>query len=175
MLIDEQRLFELTPTGSGSFNRAVLLGEEIRDLLMFDSQDTVRASRCTVLRADLEHFASGKFVTCRLSPDHRKSALLARLDPPKRGIFEIRCQEPRPGLRILGGFPCKDTFVALTWAPRSVAVPWSRKKPLKNDAKAWRRIVKNTQKQWKDLFAEEFAPLEGDNIHDIISENFDLV
>lgn len=175
LLIDERRLFALEPSLPGiSFTRAVLMSPEVRDLIVFGSQDENRASRCAYLRADLEAFASGAVVTCRLTSKHSKNARLARLCPPSLGVFEMRCQQPKPGLRLFGGFPRTDAFLALTWAPRSVAVPWSKKEPLV-DEKAWRAIVKETQRSWRSLFPDHFPALQGDDINEIISRDVAFV
>lgn len=40
---------------------------------------------------------------------------MARNAPIGGQVFDIRCTDPKPGIRVFGRFIELDTFVALTW------------------------------------------------------------
>lgn len=175
-LLNGGQLRELTPAMPGnSFTRAMLLSAEIFDLVTTHTQNKDRARRCGQLRADFEAFALGNVINVCLTPFRAGTAYMGRLDPPADGIFDIRSVDPSPALRVLGGFILRDTFVALTWAPRSRKLSWSKKKPLgARNSREWRAAIKRTKKQWRMLFPNN-PPIPGGRIHDIISTDAVLI
>lgn len=176
LLVNEGRLKLLQPALPGiAFSRCILLSDEIFKMVTTKTLDEDKAARCKALRADLEVFAMGDFVTVCLTPYKARTAYMGRLDPTQNGVFDIRSRDPSPAIRVLGGFPMKDTFVGLSWGPRSKPFAWSKKKPLGDtDSKEWAAAIKTTSRKWKKLFPEQ-AKLSGDNIHEIISSNVLLV
>ena len=91
------------------------------------------------------------------------------LDPPADAVWDIRSRDPRPAIRIIGHFADTDLFIGLTWAPRSVPVPWSNRPPLgEGGSEQWKLIIRECKAAWRRLFPS-YDPYSGDTIHDYIS------
>lgn len=163
---------ELTPKFPFiSFSRAMLLTPEIHDLVYAKTQNAERRSRCEALRANLEAFAVGDVVSVCQTPFKARTAYMGRLNPTSEGIFDIRSRDPSPAIRVIGAFPMRDVFVAITWAPRSKQFNWSNKKPLgRRQSNEWRSIIRHTKSTWQTLFPNT-NKISGDNLNDIISQN----
>jgi hypothetical protein len=68
------------------------------------------------MRAWLDTFASGRRISVAEEPRKKpRTTFMARTDPKSADVFDIRCINPIPGIRVLGRFSEKDTFVALKW------------------------------------------------------------
>ena len=173
---------------SEELESAVADGRLIRFELEFDSDERKRSillhprvwseiygnhpdfrERFGRLRADLEMFVRGQHIRMSMTPYQHKKAYMGLLAPPEEGVFEIRSRDPKPGLRLLGKFPCTDVFVALEWAPRSVK--WKDRPPL-GDGKSleYQMAIIETHQRWANSLPN-LSPVTGENIHDYISEN----
>jgi len=151
--------------------RKLLLSPEIYELISgpYDNKDMAR--RCARIAADLETFVKGNLVSICMEPFRAKTAYLAKLSDPDVDVWEIRCQDPRPGFRIIGHFAKRDVFVALKAAPRSKMVPWHPEPPL--DAASspeWKSIIDRSKLEWMSHFPGN-SPLTGVNINDYVSTN----
>jgi hypothetical protein len=71
------------------------------------------------LRAHLEVFVRGDVITIAMDPYRARNAYMARLQPRRDEIWEIRDRSSR-SIRVFGSFGELDTFVALTWQWRSI-------------------------------------------------------
>jgi hypothetical protein len=104
------------------------------------------------LLADLQAFASGQTQTVSLKGRKHGKAMLGRMDKPKDEVWELRHQEPAPGLRLTGRFARFDTFIATDWYLRSRKVEWSDKEPIDDNEATYREMVRACQQEWEDLF-----------------------
>lgn len=66
-----------------------------------------------------DEFVGGEEISFGMSPKKHPGALIARNAPVDWGICDFRVLHPEPSVRIFGGFAARDTFVALTYQPRS--------------------------------------------------------
>lgn len=73
-----------------------------------------KGQRYARLRADLDTFTQGAFISIAPHPYRKlKSAYIARVDPPKDEVWDIRSRDPKPAIRAFGCFAKRDTFVIL--------------------------------------------------------------
>ena len=82
------------------------------------------------------------------------------LDPEEDEIWEIRCIDPDPSVRIFGSFAEKDNFIALEKRYRQDLEG--------RDSQAWRDAIRATKATWRRLFLA-YPPHTGDDLHDYIS------
>ena len=147
--------------------RSVLLHPRLAD----DISGRVEAwgRRVGRLQGDLESFVKGEHVTLSMTPFEHRNAFLALMDPPADGTWEIRSRDPNPGLRVFGRFPCADTFVALSWEPRSVR--FGGKSPLgKRDSLEYQLALIETDERWNAVLPGA-VPLTGGSCRDYVSTN----
>lgn len=120
--------------------------------------------RCARVRADLDAFVVGGLMSMCLEPFEATGERFGLLYKPSYGIFDVRCCDPRPNIRILGGFADRDLFVALAIHPRS--------RPPLGDGRsaAWADAIHVTRNEWRDLCGTE-QPLTG-SAEDVFLSNF---
>lgn len=112
------------------------------------------------LRADLDHFSTGRLIT--VSSGSEKHAYMKLLDDADEEVWEIRSRDPKPSLRVFGRFADTDVFVATHFHDRvSLGEPGSR---------AWRDEFVRCKAEWRKLFPT-YEPKRGLSINDYISEN----
>jgi hypothetical protein len=117
-------------------------------------------ARAGRLHADLDRFIEGRILTASLIPRKAGNANMGLLSPTKYGIWDTRSQDPRPSLRLLGGFASKDVFVGLVLRERRLLGDWL--------SRAWANAVTECRKEWRDRFVA-FEPIKGDSVHDYLS------
>jgi len=162
------RPLEMT-LGSDEVKRGLFLGPDIWALMDGPWTSTQCAIRVSRLQADLESFVMGGRVGVCLDAFQAEDAFLGRLDTPEERVWDIRNRGPRPGLRILGHFAECNTFVAMTWSPRSVQ--WNGRLPLGDRfSPAWVERKAISRSEWIRLFPDH-EPLHGGAIQDYVSEN----
>jgi hypothetical protein len=115
-------------------------------------------------RADFSDFVSGELVTIALYLDH-VDCFLARLEPPKDAIWEIRIYDTEPQLRFYSRFAECDTFVALMGPTQK---SWIFRRKLNHD-----KIKQACAAEWNRLFRTP-ALSKGDDINAYLSSNYDL-
>lgn len=148
--------------------RTMFVTPEIEQLFCPPWADEIEEDRCMRLRADLEAFVRGQTIgVCMMPGRGREHDRMAILDPPIDGIWDIRSVDPKPGIRVLGGFLAKDVFAALIWRPRSE--PWRGREPLlAGKSEAWRAAILETRAAWRRLFFS-YPPLVGESPDDFLS------
>ena len=121
------------------------------------------------LQADLESFVKGEHTSLSMTPFEHKTASMGLMDPIEDGTWEIRSRDPKPGLRVFGKFPCADTFVALSWQPRSVR--FGRKNPLGNRySLEYQFALIEANERWNSALPN-LTPLTGGNYRAYVSKN----
>ena len=116
--------------------------------------------RLAEFRQTLDAFLEGNEISVAEDPYIKPSdAMLARVDPIAYEIWDIRSIAPHPGIRGLGGFWAKDTFVTLTWDYRE------------NLEGEWKSEIERCRAEWQSLFGTK-APFSGASLHDYLTNFF---
>ncbi|MFL6734579.1 MAG: hypothetical protein ACJ8EY_07775 [Sphingomicrobium sp.] len=147
----------------------MLISPEVRDALQgpFVSKDHER--RIGRLHSDLETFVTGQRISIAMNRQDDRNAYLRRLEPADQATWTIRSREAKPALRVLGRFAAPDVFVALTWRPRSVKLPWSDYDPL-TDELSWRLAIQDTVEKWHVALPDGIAAA-GEEIGRYVTDN----
>lgn len=139
----------------------VAMSQEVAGYVLGPWKDGPTQKRCASVRANLDAVVTGRMVAMCLEPAEARKELFGLLYKPANGIFDVRCRDPEPGLRILGGFAEKDWFVALTFHPRSKPVDFIPRPPLGSYGSVeWANAIHDTQEEWGKLFGD-LQPLTG--------------
>jgi hypothetical protein len=101
--------------------------------------DDIRAGQ---LHAELDSFIGGDKIVLSMIPRNAGNAFMGILDPPNNGLFDIRSRDPRPGMRILGGFGRKDFFIGLALRERRTLVT----------EQDWNRAIAECKREWQHRF-----------------------
>lgn len=144
--------------------REIFISEDIYTVAQPPWAQTQMGRRCAQMRAYLDAWTEGRRLTVSDNPYRkRKATNIARTDPVADQVFEFRCIDPKPGIRVLGCFADFDLFVALTWNVRENLT----------DDKAWRDEIERCKAAWRRLF-NPYPPFSGAHLHDYLS-NFQPV
>src|SRR3954452_13567416 len=163
----EGRVVEHVPAVPGIGRpRRMLLPRSVQEKLDGPWDSLKDEAQCFQVRANLDNFVQGGLIAIAANTFKARTALLAQLDPPTDEVWEIRCRDPKPGIRTFGRFAAADFFVGLQWAYRTDMK--SRK------ANEWYWMIDECQKDWAGFFHPN-PPLSGVYPNDYISENFHLV
>jgi hypothetical protein len=150
--IAEGRLFRLAPAlPSDPHERTMILSKEVNALIVGPWSDQKWANRCHRLRANLEEFIKGETLTVGLIPHEHRDAYMGRLERPIDEVWDIRSRDPKPGLRVLGRFSERNTFIALHWGLRKDF----------SDPSRWRFAIAETKGRWNRLLAPYEPPFYG--------------
>jgi hypothetical protein len=95
-------------------------------------------------RQQIDEFIDGTRLTLRSAPRKSSTCFMSLLEPESNEIWEIRCRDPKPGLRIFGSFIKRDTFVALTCAPHECLT----------SEEDWDRAIQQYKTEWEKHFNE---------------------
>jgi hypothetical protein len=147
--------------------RTMLAHPEIREVLNGPWTNDKEARRAGRLRADLERFVTGEVITMSLRPRDHEDAYMGLLEPVSRGVFDIRSRDPKPGIRIFGGFPMPNVFAAMNYEYRSVTPDWSDRRPLAADEMRWQLAILECEARWNKLFSQ--PPIKGAKVSDFIT------
>lgn len=143
-----------------SRSRKLYVSQSVSELL--NGNETTLELRGARLQADLDFYVSGGLLQMCLTPHKAQAAYLGLLAPVDKGIWDIRSRDPKPGLRVFGGFAEPDTFIALVWRQRD-------KMGDKNDPE-WVNAINECETKWKHFF-HSYRPVTGDRISDYITAN----
>ena len=162
----EGRIVRLTPPFDTE-HRRLYLSDEVRGWVMEPWSHPPGATRGMALRADLESFVRGDTIAAATALRKRDDTYLALLDPPEKGIWQIRSLAPRPSIRILGAFVARDCFIALAAEERKWLEGF-RSRP-------WRRAIASATSSWRRLFPA-YNPLGLSNrspLHNVLTNYYD--
>jgi hypothetical protein len=162
--VGEGRLFDLPPLiPSAAVVRTMFVSKEVNDVVWPPGWGGGRgALRHSKMRGYLDAFTEGRRISVALDPYHKpKSTYLARIDPLADGVWDVRCIDPKPGVRVLGCFAEKDTFVALTFNYRDNLA----------NATDWRDERERCKAAWRKLFLT-YEPLKEDCLDEYVSNFF---
>jgi hypothetical protein len=114
------RLFFLPPLiPSVALVREMFVSQEIAEVAQPPWPATEEGRRLAQMRAYLDGWTEGRLITVADDPYRKpKATIMARIDPVEDEVFDIRCVDPKPGIRVLGCFADFNLFVALTWNQR---------------------------------------------------------
>jgi hypothetical protein len=157
------RLIRLKQSFPGLIERRKIYASlELALLLKGPWSDTVWEKRWGRAVQQLDEFIDGlrsdPRITVRSAPRKKSTCFMSRLDPETDEIWEIRCRDPKPGLRIFGSFVGKDEFVALLALPHECL----------RDDQDWDALIERYKGEWHRHFA--FQPFRGVYPHDYISD-----
>ena len=140
--------------------------------IVADLARSLEIPRMFELQAELESFVRGDHMTMCFTPFQHKRARIGLLDPVALGIWDIRCQHRKPGVRVLGRFAAKDCFVGLEWRPRSKPIDGFNNTPLSEmrSGNEFTFASLEVEQHWKRILGEA-SYVSGGNISDYISEN----
>jgi hypothetical protein len=159
-------LFCLPPEFGGQETpRAVFVSAEVLDIVVGPWSGTWEGQRYARLRGLLDSFTEGDFITIAEDPfDKEATAILARVHPVQAEVWDFRCLDPIPGIRVFGCFAETDAFVALTWDYRENI----------EDASYWEEQVSRCREEWQKLFGG-LAPHHAQELDEYVSYNFRAV
>jgi hypothetical protein len=142
--------------------RTIFVSTELAEIAYPPWPKTWEGRRYARLRAVLDGFTGGDFVTIADNPyDKEAAAILARVDPIGEEVFDFRCVDPKPGIRAFGCFAETDTFVALTWDYRE-------------NIEDFEAEVTRCMSVWDRLFCG-LPPFKGSKLNEYVSYNFRAV
>ena len=112
---------------SSPVERCLLATSEIHRLLEGPWADEDEERRCGHLWEDFDRFIEGRLISVALDNPYRKpkSTYLARLDPGRDEVWEIRSRHPRRGIRVSAALPrstpwfCSIGSTVSAWEDRS--------------------------------------------------------
>lgn len=127
--------------------REIYISESIEDLLIDSWNSREQELRWGFVMSDLCVFVRDPWITIAVESRRAKAAYMARLQPDDSEVWDIRCRDPKPGIRLLGRFAEKNVFVALTWEERL---------PLRNfESPEWRAATSRCTIEWNRRFWSE--------------------
>jgi len=124
--------------------RRVIYCKELKELIEPPWNNQLGEARCRKARDDLEAFVRGSPISVARRPRKAKLAYMSRLDDGKHAIWDVRCRDPDPGLRILGGFSDRDEFIAVWWGYRKCLGKYG--------SDEWHAAIGEAQLRWRNLF-----------------------
>lgn len=158
-LLAGRRLIERPSAFTGlETARTMYVTPEISDLTTPPFPDTEEGDRLGELAAWLDNFSEYGEISVSEDPDNKPpSTMLARVHPTDAEFWSIRVTEPgcTAGIRVLGAFATKDTFVALTWEYREYIGSFDDE-------------IAAVQDAWRDLFGAP-QPHSGSDVSDYLT------
>jgi hypothetical protein len=130
---------------------AIFASKEVFDAVMppFQPGEAVLMAE---FRASLDAFLEGCEQTVAEDPFEKPAyALMARVAPVTDEFWDFRITSPHPGIRALGAFSERDTFVCLTWEYREVI------------GEDFNAEVDRCKAEWQKLFGDT-PPFKGNNL-----------
>jgi len=109
-------------------------------------------------RATMDAFTSGQRISVRLPPSKNVSAQLALLEDARDEVWEFRCRDPDPQMRIFGRFAEPDLFIAF--------IKRNRDEFKSNDD--FQPVMEECKRHWRTYFPS-YTPYRGSSAHDYVS------
>lgn len=153
-------LVHLVPKRKGAgVPRVVLLDRGLHEAIV--QPEPNKAERMGRLRADLDHFTTGGFIV--VGKGRQNECFLKLLSPVADGICELRSRNPKPSLRLLGGFAEIDVFVGMSIHDRNdLGAEGSRE---------WRDAIVSVKSAWSRSFIS-YPRVSGGTFNDYLSRSF---
>jgi len=155
------RLRPIVPLPRQRKIRTIYVSEEINAKIVGpwnDRRDEYRSGRA---HADLLAFTYRDPLVVARRPRQGGASYMSRLMPPRDEVWDIRCVDPAPGIRVLGRFAERDVFIGLTWEMRLALKKFG--------SREWRDAILRATHVWRQLFPV-YDPLMGDYFADYISD-----
>lgn len=143
---------------SDSSSRWVFCSKEVFDGLHGPWTTLGEATNMGRARGTLDAFITGRLVSVRVPPSKNVRAHLALLDDASEEVWEFRCRDPNPQIRIFGHFAEKDTFIAFL----------IRRKPDVVTDDEYLVAKEECKRQWRTYFPS-YQPFSGSSAHDYVS------
>lgn len=160
-MVESKRLFCLSPLiASTAVIRTLFVSFEVHDQVFPPFAENRDGYRLSQFRSTLDTFSSYWISVAENPYKKDQTAFMARVDPIEDEVWDIRSIDPRPGIRCLGRFAEKDTFIALTWDYR--------------ENFNWKYEIQRCKEVWKELFGTT-PPLAGASLDDYLSGNYHAV
>jgi hypothetical protein len=141
--------------------RTLFVSTEVNDVVYPPWPPNRNGFRLATFRGVLDAFTAGEMISVAENPFKKPpDAFLARVDPVTDEVWDIRCVDPQPGIRCLGSFAEKDTFIALTWGYREDF-----------DPEDWPIEINRCKEKWKELFGTN-PPFRGKHLDEYLSGNY---
>ena len=134
--------------------RIVYVSRPVRDYIQSGGE------RAGYLHGDLDSFIGGDTITVSMIPREAREAYMGILHPAMDGIWDIRSRDPRPSLRLLGGFARRDAFIGL--------VLYERKLLRDFFSREWEFAIRQCKREWSRRF-HAYTPVTGDDLHAYLS------
>jgi hypothetical protein len=131
--------------------RAMYVSKSIEELLINSWDSPQQEFRWGYVLSDLTVFVRDPWITVAADPRRAKAAYMARLLPDGDEVWDVRCRDPHPGIRLLGRFAEKNVFIALTWEER---LPLGR-----FESDEWKAAISRCATEWNLHFWSD--PLRG--------------
>ena len=153
-------------TRNGDLHRVQVLNPYAKSVRVIYVTEPIKAfidgpeTRAGFLQADLDRFIEGGLITASMIPRKAGVANMGLLKPPEDGIWDIRSQDPKPSLRLFGGFVRKDVFVGLVMKERKLLGDFL--------SRPWANAVTECNREWQKRFLA-YKPFTGDSVHDYLS------
>jgi hypothetical protein len=156
------QLVRLTQSFPGlAERRKIYTTAEIAMLMRGPWNDRAWERRWNRAVQQIDEFIDGLYndprITVRSAPRKKSTCFMSRLEPESDEIWEIRCRDPKPGLRVFGSFIAKDEFVALLALPHECL----------NSDDDWNSLIQLYKREWNRYFTTQ--PFSGTYPNDYIS------
>jgi len=152
----ELHCLESLTTGNDTV-RIMYVAKEIWDVVNPPYADNSDGVMHAEFRQTLDAFLEGAEFSVAENPYVKPAdAMIARVNPLKAELWDIRSIIPHPGIRALGGFWRQDTFVALTWDYRE------------NLDERWDAEIERCQRCWREMFDSK-GPLKGETLDEYLT------
>lgn len=163
-LCEAGRLVRFTcPLAIPKYRREIYISKSVEALLIDSWTSKKQEFRWGFVLSDLIVFVRDAWISIASDSRRAKDAYMARLLPDANEVWDIRCRDPQPGIRLLGRFAKKNVFVALTWEDRL---------PLRDfESAEWKAAINRCVEEWNRGFWSE--PLRG-NFPDDYLDGADL-
>jgi len=151
-LCEAGRLVRFSPMlAVPKLRRTMYISQSIAELLVDSWISKQQEFRWGYVLSDLAVFIRDPWITVAADSRRARKAYMARLQPDSNEVWDIRCRDPKPGIRLLGRFAEKNVFVALTWEERL---------PLRcYESNEWKAAINRCATEWNLHFWNE--PLRG--------------
>src|SRR5262245_34073758 len=157
-LVRVEQLFVICPG-----LRVIYFTPKLKELLDGPWSDHKWEEHWNKVRQQIDEFIDGlpteRRITVRSSARKKSTCFMSLLDPEANEIWEIRCRDPKPGMRLFGSFVKKDVFVALIAAPHEFL----------SSEEDWNRTIQQYKEKWAKHFSA--TAFRGSYPHDYLTDD----